>query len=132
MISPLHTQKESLVALQEHTAIVVGSSYLQEQFFRNGFASEHVLVNPLFTDYVPALHSFSQEGIPSLLYVGRLDRGKGLDLLLAALTKVNNRFRLFVVGEGKSRNEFTKFAQQYRLDNNVKFFGQVALQVVIG
>lgn len=126
MINPLHTQKESLVALQEHTAIVVGSTYLQEQFSRNGFASEHVLVNPLFTDYVPAFHSFPQDEIPSLLYVGRLDRGKGLDLLLASLAKVKKRFRLFVVGEGKSRKEFTRFAQQYRLDNSVKFLGPVA------
>lgn len=125
MIRPLSAQKKTLKVLENHTNIFVGSSYLRNQFCQNGFPANQIVINPLFTDFSPKFFSFPQEEEPSILYVGRLDRGKGLDLLLHSLKKVKNRFRLLIVGEGKNRDEFKSLAQQYQMNGRINFLGEV-------
>jgi len=54
----------------------------------------------------------------NILYVGRVDKRKGVDFLLRAMTHVNNvdpEITLYVVGEGKDR----KRLQEYSESNNL-------------
>lgn len=60
-----------------------------------------------------------------LLFVGRLARQKGLDVLLQALAKLKGRiaFTLRVVGEGKESEQLHSQTQRIGLQENVEFCG---------
>jgi len=70
-----------------------------------------------------------------LLYVGRLSREKGVDVLLRALAQVREDradTRLTVVGEGPSRPLLVALAGQLGLGEAVDFVGQVENRLVGG
>lgn len=55
---------------------------------------------------------------PTAIYSGRLDRGKGIDLLLPAFAKVRERqsnARLLLIGDGPLRKEIVSICQSLRL-----------------
>jgi glycogen(starch) synthase len=63
---------------------------------------------------------------PLLMYVGRINRQKGLDVLLRALPAVraaHPRARLEVLGGGESREEFERLAGELGLGQAVTFLG---------
>ena len=64
---------------------------------------------------------------PSLLFVGRLERRKGLDQLLRALTILKSTradLRLYVVGDGPDRQRYERLLPA-RLRDDVVFLGRV-------
>ncbi len=65
-------------------------------------------------------------GLPVILFVGRLQRSKGLHLLLAAVQALRDRMKqdvlLWVVGGGSSE-PFRKLANSLGLSGRVEFFG---------
>lgn len=59
-----------------------------------------------------------------LVYVGRLVRLKGIDVLLSALADlVSRRWRLTLVGEGPTNSELTKLVRRLELNERVRFVG---------
>lgn len=60
-----------------------------------------------------------------LIWVGRLDPVKGLDLLIEALSEVTRRLdaRLLLVGEGPERPHLEKLSKKLGLPNSVRFLG---------
>lgn len=60
-----------------------------------------------------------------LLYLGRLVRYKGLDVLINAMPKVNNDYDLIVVGDGNPEYvaECQSLVRELSLENRVKFLG---------
>lgn len=77
-----------------------------------------------------------QHPLPSsrqLLYVGRLEHVKGVDVLLRAMptvVKVLPNVHLYIVGDGAARAELEAFVAQKQLQNNVTFYGWLEGQVV--
>jgi glycosyltransferase involved in cell wall biosynthesis len=59
---------------------------------------------------------------PSILFIGRLTKIKGVDVLLEAL-RVNHSARLIIAGDGPERNRLEQLAA--RLSINVEFVGQI-------
>jgi len=63
---------------------------------------------------------------PRILFVGRLVKRKGADLLLVAFRQLRSRFpgsRLDVVGDGPELGDLRKLAQTLRLGDSVTFHG---------
>jgi len=80
------------------------------------FGGEHVQPLPEYSD-----------GKTNVLFVGRLEKRKGLRYLLAAWPAITSQYpdtRLIVVGEGDLRQELAAFAEERRL-RNVVFVGYV-------
>ena len=80
-------------------AFAVISAYMRNNLLINGFN-----INSIYKLY-PFKHLkdsvFKQEhkdSPPAILYVGQLVRGKGVDLLLAALAKIDIDFKAYIVG----------------------------------
>jgi len=62
------------------------------------------------------------------LFVGRLDRRKGVDLLLSAFSQIGQtRYKCVVVGEGRERRSLTDLAVRLKVDGDVLFTGAVPL-----
>ena len=72
---------------------------------------------------------------PVLLYVGRLVRKKGVDVLIAALAKLRDRFanmRLVVAGDGEESDRLKAHAAALDVADRVSFVGSVARDDLFG
>lgn len=68
------------------------------------------------------------------LYVGRLEKIKGIDLLIRAcklLTQRDELFHLDIVGDGSMRNQLEKEVRVGELGKNVEFYGNQGKEGVI-
>ncbi|MCH7615073.1 MAG: glycosyltransferase, partial [Nitrospinae bacterium] len=119
----LSRQKAELQAHGRFSRLFVSTPYMKEQLLKNGIPDQQVKVLPLFTEYRPKFHA--QPELDTILVVGRIDRGKGLDLLLGALKLVKHPFRLIVVGVGKDLNRCRVLAQRLGLQQKVEFVGRM-------
>lgn len=63
-----------------------------------------------------------------ILFVGRLVRKKGVDVLINALRKlrtVDHRYRMWVIGDGQDRERLEQLCQRLGVSDLVKFLGRV-------
>jgi glycosyltransferase involved in cell wall biosynthesis len=102
--------------------LLVGSRFMQDELIQNGFPREKVnILSPL----VPLLNSDSA-GLaeePVILCVAQLVKGKGIDLLLKALSKLTIRFQAIIVGTGNAEKGLKRLCSDLSLDDRVKFQG---------
>jgi len=70
------------------------------------------------------------EKIPnSMLYIGRVDKRKGVDFLIKSMLRVvksNPNSKLFIGGKGKDLNKLKKFVIKNKLENNINFLGFIS------
>jgi len=104
--------------------LMAGSRWMHQELIMNGFSQEKVfiqapVVNLPEVEYVPPVDN------RSILYVGQLIRGKGLDLLIKALALVKSDFRLRIVGEGNARNQLSDLIAKSGLEDRVEFCGWI-------
>jgi glycosyltransferase involved in cell wall biosynthesis len=102
---------------------VVGSAYMAEHVADHGFPREHIHVLPLFTR-MPAPAPAERER-DLMVFAGQLVQGKGLDLLLEALTLAEHAVRLVVAGDGPQEASFRALADRLQLGDTVDFVGRV-------
>ncbi|MEN3332270.1 MAG: phosphatidyl-myo-inositol dimannoside synthase [Blastocatellia bacterium] len=69
-----------------------------------------------------SLRYIQAQTVPSLLFIGRLTKIKGVDVLLNALREIDNA-RLVIAGDGPERTHLEQLAAP--LSINVKFVGQI-------
>lgn len=66
----------------------------------------------------------------TVLYVGQLIRGKGVDLLLQALALVKGDWNVIIAGDGNARNDLTSLAEDLGIANRVDFRGWTPSEIV--
>ncbi|MDH5564987.1 MAG: glycosyltransferase family 4 protein [Nitrospirota bacterium] len=96
---------------------------MKEQFVKNRISEQQITVLPLFTNFPPRYYPSPNSN--TILCVGRIDRGKGLDLLLQSLRFVETTFRLVVAGDGKDLVCMKRLAKRLNLTEHVQFIGGV-------
>lgn len=104
--------------------ILVLSEYLKRKLIVNGFPRERIRINSPVVDHgEPEPRPLPKA--PKVLFVGSLIRGKGVDLLLRALARLECPFQLDIVGKGKSEFELRALASKLHLDDRINFVGWV-------
>jgi glycosyltransferase involved in cell wall biosynthesis len=66
---------------------------------------------------------------PAILYVGRLTKRKGVDVLLKgipAIKKVFPNLLLYIIGTGQQQDELKRLVKELNIEDNVKFLGFVS------
>ncbi len=102
----------------------VGSSYMADHLAAHGFDRGKIHVLPLYS--LPADGEKEEvRGDDSLLFVGQLIRGKGLDVLLHALALTQSPARLWVAGTGRQEAMFKQLCDALGLRDRVTFLGNV-------
>lgn len=111
---------------------LVASQYMKDLFIQHGFKDKQVTIIKLFTEF-PEL-SFRMENIsqePNILFLGRIDRYKGVDYLLRALSKIHSEFSCTIIGDGFYLPYCKKLAKNLNLETKVKFLGWLAKEETI-
>lgn len=105
-------------------AILVGSRFMRDELRMNGFPESRVRIVP------PVVRFARVESAPPppdlrILYAGQLIRGKGVDLLLQALSRLTGDFLLTLVGDGNARTRLETLSRRLGLSSRVRFEGWV-------
>lgn len=76
----------------------------------------------------PRLHDMFREGDYGnyLLYVGRLNRSKRIELVIRAMAHTNEKVSCFIAGTGEEKAALQRLAAKLNLDSRVKFLGYVS------
>ncbi len=112
---------ESLAA-HRHVRLVVASHYMRDSLAAHGFASESISVLPLFADLADPV---AREPGDFILFVGRIERVKGLQVLVRALAQLPRDARLVVAGDGSHLGEVRRLSDRLGLGPRIGFLGQV-------
>jgi glycosyltransferase involved in cell wall biosynthesis len=114
--------------LSRHAGVarfVVGSDYMRGHVVAHGVPGERVVHLPLFTP-PPSGTRLHPLRIPGrLLYVGALNRGKGVELLVRALRDLPGWITATLVGEGPDRVVLEEAARHHLLAGRVTFTGRL-------
>ena len=129
---------------QHSDAIVVYGSHVKEYLLTEGvakkliFIAAHAIDNELYSRSIPndqqlqlKKHLCIEDYQQIVLYVGRLEEGKGLTYLLDAFGKTANNSILILVGSGTQRHILEQRTSQKGLRERVRFVGQVSPEEVI-
>lgn len=108
---------------------VIGVSPLTMELFKTFPRSKRVIPNGLDLESFQGKAPLAQftDGKLSILFVGRMEKRKGLLYLLRAyegLQKKHSDLRLLVVGEGELKEECEQFAARHKL-REVHFLGEL-------
>jgi glycosyltransferase involved in cell wall biosynthesis len=100
--------------------IIVASQFVKDEAVRTGYDAAQITVLPYFT----SLPSASSAPRPNhVLFVGRLTREKGVDLLFAALEKLRGDWTCTVVGDGPAAEGVRADAVARGIADRVTFAG---------
>ncbi len=123
----LRTVASLLENQSEHmalNAIVVGSKYMKEHVVAHGFDAARIHVIHPFVRRTPRVEGIARESA-LLLFVGALLRGKGLDILLQAMTDAPSTARLVVAGAGEQESWLRAMVNDLDLGKRIEFLGRV-------
>jgi glycosyltransferase involved in cell wall biosynthesis len=123
--------RKKLKELRENRNIstaIVGSGYIKNELIRNGFAEERIRVIPPCVA-PPESEPAPLPSVPSLLYVGQIIRGKGVDILLRAHQLLQKSFPeglpLEIIGTGNAESYVQKLAEELNIQDRVTFHGWI-------
>jgi len=111
-----------LALVRRFDRMFVVTHYMRRELELNGFAPERIhLFPPVPRPGEPLEPSFSGRNL--LLYAGQIIRGKGVDLLLRALARVQAPFEAVILGDGNAKASCEKLARRLGLATRVRFAG---------
>ena len=128
----IRTPWQTLNELKLHnqfTGIIVSSTYLQKEMVRNGLHAKRISINPIYQSGLGKQENSSKARHPknskNLLYVGSLIKGKGVDLLIKSLSKIDIEYHLTIAGDGAWRSKLEQLALNTSMKSKIKFIGAV-------
>lgn len=107
-------------------AFLVASEFMRLQLRQNGFPDSRIYVLPLAVNQAAPVQSPLRPGLPVVVFVGQLIRGKGVDLLLRALAEVKEPFRAVIAGKGNAQHSLQELCRELHLEDKVEFKGWVS------
>lgn len=122
------TQRRRIKAMARMKRIVVISEFMKGRLVTNGIPAEIISVVPqkieeTHNSQLSTLNSQLTTDTIDLLYVGQLIRGKGVQLLLAAMARMKTPRTLDVVGTGNMEGELKALAARLGLADRVRWRG---------
>ena len=110
-------------AMARFRKIVVISEFMKSRLVANGIPAERISVEPPVISPAENAEGAERKESVDLLYVGQLIRGKGVQLLLAAMAQLKAPRTLDVVGTGNMEGELKALAARLGLADRVRWRG---------
>lgn len=105
-------------------SLVVASSFVRQCLIENGFDGNKIHVLGYFDEDFPSTTDPLPE-FGNVLFLGRIDRYKGLDVLVEAVKKSKSNARLIIVGDGPFLPKIKESVRALKMENRVDFMGWV-------
>jgi len=104
------------------------SEVIKQKHVENGFDEKKIFVIPNMVD--PNFHVkkiLKNNSIPIILYVGRLDPRKGVDILVKSVPKIleKRQIEVWIIGDGRDRKKLERLIAEKKIVDKVKFFGEI-------
>lgn len=117
-------KKTELRLLRNYHFLLTPSRYVKNQLVKNGLQTNRIHV------FSPLIENKIQTKIPTsrqnrILFCGRIDRGKGVDMLLESVRNVKEKYELRIVGDGRDFEKYRRFVAHTDLRNHVLFLGRL-------
>ncbi len=113
-----------LAANRSVDQLLAGSRFMRDELLVNGFPQEHVRVlAPVTEPEAGELSPCPAEA--RILFVGQVIKGKGVDLLLRALSRVEGPWTADIIGTGNAFEKMRGLAKELELAERVCFHGWV-------
>ena len=129
MVEHYEWAKQQKSLFEKYSAVVVASDHMRQEYLGNGMSDDKLCVAPLFAPDTSAhdLCNDSRSAEHRVLFVGRMTKLKGGDLLIRAVGEASLRTRqkihLVMAGDGPQRTDWESLAQ--RLKVSATFTGWV-------
>ena len=117
------TQSRRIKAMARMKRIVVISAFMKGRLVANGIPADIISVEPPVISPAENAEGAERKESVDLLYVGQLIRGKGVQLLLAAMARMKTPRTLDVVGTGNMEGELKVLAARLGLADRVRWRG---------
>jgi len=122
---------------------IAPSKFLKNKFVEFGIPENKIVYLPNFVEIChssslchsreggnPLLNNneFKNNFFPSqennyLLYFGRFSKEKGIDVLIKAMTLVNKKIKLKIVGNGPEKENLKKMVEKLKINSQIQFLG---------
>lgn len=106
-------------ALKNVTTFIALSNFTRDKLIDSGFVKERIVVKPNFLFPQPPQETYLHDNYA--LFIGRLSREKGVDILIDAFKTIN--FKLKIAGTG---DIFEELVEKCRGFDNIEFIGFVS------
>jgi glycosyltransferase involved in cell wall biosynthesis len=106
------------------TVVCVGA-FLKSRMMIAGYPGSNIHVVPNFTDVTPESGWLASSGPPAFLFMGRLEKLKGVEWLLRSFAQVKTDAILNIAGEGQELDALKALAETLQIGRKVKFLGWV-------
>jgi glycosyltransferase involved in cell wall biosynthesis len=105
---------------------LVGSEWMRRELSINGIPEDRIEIVPPIPAALADIRPVPPSDAPEILFVGQVIRGKGVDLLLRALSGVSLPWHATVVGTGNHLEACKKLAVELGIEERVRFAGWVS------
>jgi len=105
--------------------LVVASEYMRHELLRNGFDADRISIHPPVPRAAEERNTSAFSDRNLIIYSGQIIRGKGVDILLQALSLVTQPFQCIILGDGNHKAYCEQLAQKLGLEKKVRFAGFV-------
>jgi len=119
----LWRQHRLITEIRSCHGYLVMSEYMRNNLLLNGYPAAKI--HKIYPVQEPISGAASERQPGSVVYIGQLIRGKGIDLLLAAFAGLPDNVKLTIVGCGNQEPELRQLVKRKQWENRVTFTGWV-------
>lgn len=107
--------------LYKRAEYIIAQTYYASEFMKEQFKKTRICIIPNFLS--PFSYSeMKREKI--VLYVGRLIKSKGVNILLESFSRIDNEeWSLVIIGDGPERRNLENLASTYKSNKRIRFLG---------
>ncbi len=120
----LSHKKDEIMLNQQVDKVFVVTNYMKEEFITQGFTPNKIEIFPPIPKTIsnPPMPMFSQ---PTVLYIGQIIRGKGVDCLIKALALLKVPYQALIIGTGSHKTYCERLTKKLGIGDHVQFLGWV-------
>jgi len=114
-------------------AYIAPSRAVKHVYICQGYSADRIEVVPYFVPKIPAIVRHTKPKTFNILYVGKLDVHKGVDILIQAFSyvaKSHKSTNLTIVGDGPEFERYKELVSNMGLCSRVCFAGKVSMSKV--
>jgi glycosyltransferase involved in cell wall biosynthesis len=111
---------------REFDCMVVATHFMKQELVRNSFDPDRIEIHPPVPRPGDPSHTSTFTDRNLIIYAGQIVRGKGVDVLLESLARLNVPFECFIFGDGNHRSFCEDLSGELGLAGRVHFKGYVS------